>query len=55
MLLVNKVPFETVNLIWDMFLLYDITDFFRAILTVISNMHDTCLGIDRFDEMILFI
>ena len=52
-LLVNKMPIETVNLIWDMFLLYDMTNLFRALLTAISQVHDVLLNIDRFDEVLL--
>lgn len=52
-LLVNKMPIETVNLIWDMFLLYDMTNLFRALLTAISQVHDVLLNVDRFDEVLL--
>ena len=38
-----------------MFLLYDMSNFFRAILTAISQVHDICLNIDRFDEVLLTI
>lgn len=37
-LLVNKIPTETVNLVWDMFLLEDIRSIFRAILTAFSQL-----------------
>ena len=49
------MPFETVNLILDMFLLYDMSNLFRAILTAISQVHDICLNIDRFDLVLLTI
>ena len=54
-LLVNKMPIETVNLIWDLFLLDDIKQVFRAILTAISQLHDELLNLDRFDEILMTI
>ena len=54
-LLSSKMPLETVNLIWDMFLLYDMSHFFRAILSAISQLHDICLNLNRFDEVLLTI
>mmetsp|Transcript_27905 Transcript_27905/g.37268 ORF Transcript_27905/g.37268 Transcript_27905/m.37268 type:complete len:91 (+) Transcript_27905:130-402(+) len=47
------MPIETVNLIWDMFFLYDMSNLFRALLTAISQVHDVLLNIDRFDEVLL--
>lgn len=49
------MPTETVNIIWDMIFLYDMSNFFRAILTAISQLHDICLNSDRFDEVLLAI
>ena len=41
-LLVNKMPLDTVNLIWDMFLVEDIRVIFRAVLTAFARVHDQC-------------
>ena len=54
-LLVNKMPVATVNLIWDMFLLDDMRSIFRAVLTAIKQVHDACLNLERFDEVLLMI
>ena len=54
-LLVNKMPLQTVNLVWDMFLLDDIRSIFRAILTAIKQVHDQCLNFERFDEVLIMM
>ena len=54
-LLVNKMPLQTVNLVWDMFLLDDIRSLFRAILTAIRQVHDQCLNLERFDEVLVMM
>ena len=54
-LLVNKMPVPTVNLIWDMFLLDDIRSIFRAVLTAIKQVHDDCLRLERFDEVLVMM
>lgn len=54
-LMVNKMPPATVSLIWDMFLIKDMRQLFRAILTAISHVHDMCLSLDRWDEVLLTI
>lgn len=49
------MPTATVNLIWDMFLVDDIRSIFRSILTAFKQVHDECLGFERFDEVLIMI
>jgi len=49
------MPIQTVNLVWDMFLLDDIRAIFRAIMTAIKQVHDQCLEFDRFDEVLIMM
>lgn len=54
-LLVNKMPRETVNLVWDMFLLKGIRAIFRAVLSAFKQVQDECFNFTRFDEVLLTI
>lgn len=38
-----------------MFLLDDIRSIFRAVLTAIKQVHDQCLNLERFDEVLIMI
>ena len=52
---VNKIPLETVLVVWDLFFLKGVRVLLRVALTVFSIVEQDCLEFDRFDEVLMHI
>ena len=51
----NKIPLETVLVVWDLFFLKGVRVLLRVALTVFSIVEQDCLEFDRFDEVLMHI
>lgn len=52
---VNKIPLETVLVVWDLFFLKGVRVLLRVALTVFDIVQEDCLGFDRFDLVLMHI
>lgn len=52
---VNKMPFETVQVVWDLFFLKGVKVLIRVALTVFSILQQDCLDFDRFDHVMMHV
>ena len=52
---VNKIPLETVLIVWDLFFLKGVRVLLRVALTVFQIVQQDCLEFDRFDLVLMHI
>lgn len=52
---VNKIPLETVLVVWDLFFLKGVRVLLRVALTIFQIVQHDCLEFDRFDLVLMHI
>ena len=52
---VNKIPLETLLVVWDLFFLKGVRVLIRVALTVFQIVQQDCLEFDRFDLVLMHI